>query len=489
MATTKIIKIKVHPQKAIDYICNPDKTDEGILIDSYGCNIKTAKYDFERAQHICYHGNNASKAYKGNKAYHLIQSFAPGELTPDLAHKIGKEYADKILQGKYSYVITTHINKGHIHNHIVFCSADNFGNGRYNDCTRERYRREKINDDICMEYGLSVIDKTKRKENRKALKYNEWEIKKSNKDWKKEIADDIDFCINISNSYNEFIDLMRNKGYIIDDSHKHITFINTNGKKIRGGTLKNINGESYSREEIKEKILNKSNKINDEYISKMFSISPDETREKSIPKSKKQPINKKPYIVDTHRDNIRNSYGLNKWAHKNNLKNANDLLNFARSLGYNTFKTVYIKLDSENKKIEEKEKINDLCNRKIIENRKLLKYANDYINFKKYNNGYNQAYDKEMFFEKYENQLISYNAADEYLKSSGFEKINEETIKELQNNIADLNNEISKNIIDIKNIKNSINDLNYIRQQWDIYMNNNRFEEPKKQQSKNDIEL
>lgn len=482
MATSKIINIKVHPQKAVDYICNPDKTDEGILIDCFGCSTKTVKFDFERAQQLCYKDKNISYAYKGNKAYHLIQSFKPGELTPELAHKIGKKYANKILEGKYSYVITTHINKGHIHNHIIFCSADNFGKGRYNDCTKERYRREKINDDLCKEYGLSIVDKTKRKERRKTLKYNEWEKQKTEKDWKSTIANDIDFCINLSNSYNEFIDLIKNKGYIIDDTHKHITFTNSDGKKIRGGTLKNSKGESYSREEIKERIFNKNKKFNEQDISKMFSTSPDEARAKSKSKTKKQQPIKKPYIVDTNRADIKNSFGLNRWANKNNLQNANDLLNLAQSMGYRTIKSVYIKIDSENQKITDKEKNIDLCNRKIIENRKLLKYANDYIDFKKYKNGYNQAYDKEMFFEKYENQLIAYYEAEEQLKAFGFSKITEETIAELQNNIIELENEINKNNDDIKIIKKDIKGLNYIKKQWDIYVNNNKLKKPEHRQ-------
>ena len=113
MAYTKIHAIKATVDKAIEYICNPDKTDEQIYISSYACAPETAAIDFKYTLDHC-------RENSPNKAYHLIQAFAPGEVGYEEAHRIGKELADKILEGKYSYVITTHIDKGHIHNHIIF---------------------------------------------------------------------------------------------------------------------------------------------------------------------------------------------------------------------------------------------------------------------------------------------------------------------------------------------------------------------------------
>ena len=113
MAYTKIHAIKATVDKAIDYICNPEKTDEKMFVSSYACSPETATYNFKYTLDHC-------RENRPNKAYHLIQAFAPGEVGYEEAHRIGKELADKILEGKYSYVITTHIDKGHIHNHIIF---------------------------------------------------------------------------------------------------------------------------------------------------------------------------------------------------------------------------------------------------------------------------------------------------------------------------------------------------------------------------------
>lgn len=112
MAYTKIHAITATVDKAVAYICNPDKTDESIYISSYACAPETAAIDFKYTLDHC-------RENSPNKAYHLIQAFAPGEVSFEEAHQIGKELADKVLEGKYSYVVTTHIDKGHVHNHII----------------------------------------------------------------------------------------------------------------------------------------------------------------------------------------------------------------------------------------------------------------------------------------------------------------------------------------------------------------------------------
>ena len=117
MAVTKIHPIKSTLKKALDYIENPAKTDEKMLVSSFACSYETADIEFELLL--------SQAMQKGNNlAHHLIQSFAPGETTPEQAHEIGRQLADEVLQGKYPYVLTTHIDKGHVHNHIIFCAVD-----------------------------------------------------------------------------------------------------------------------------------------------------------------------------------------------------------------------------------------------------------------------------------------------------------------------------------------------------------------------------
>ena len=155
MAYTKIHAIKATVDKAIDYICNPDKTDEQIYVSSYACAPETAAIDFKYTLDHC-------RENSPNKAYHLIQAFAPGEVGFEEAHHIVKELADKLLEGKYSYVVTTHIDKEHVHNHIIFCAADNIEHNKYHDCKQSYYHIRKLSDELCRE-------RIERKRERKAV--------------------------------------------------------------------------------------------------------------------------------------------------------------------------------------------------------------------------------------------------------------------------------------------------------------------------------
>ena len=118
MAYTRIHAIKSTVTKAVAYICNPDKAEEQLLVDTFGCGVETARHDFEYALSQTKHSDK-------NQAFHLIQSFAKGEVSHEEAHQIGIELADRLLEGKYSYIVATHTDKGHPHNHIIFCAADN----------------------------------------------------------------------------------------------------------------------------------------------------------------------------------------------------------------------------------------------------------------------------------------------------------------------------------------------------------------------------
>ena len=204
MAYTKIHAIKATVDKAIDYICNPEKTDEKMFVSSYACSPETAAYDFKYTLDHC-------RENSPNKAYHLIQAFAPGEVSYEEAHRIGKELADKVLEGKYSYVLTTHIDKGHIHNHIIFCAADNIEHNKYHDCKQSYYHIRKLSDELCKEHNLSIIIPG----GERGKKYKEWQSDQNGSTWKTQLRRNINFCIKSASTYEDFLLLMKVKGYEI----------------------------------------------------------------------------------------------------------------------------------------------------------------------------------------------------------------------------------------------------------------------------------
>ena len=150
MAVTKTHPIKSTLKAAIDYICNPDKTDGKLLVSSFGCAAETADIEFEwTRRHSIDKGTHLGR--------HLIQAFEPGEVMPEEAHRIGMELAREVLGGKYEFVLTTHIDKDHVHNHLIFNAVSFTDHKHYhsNKCSYHEIRR--ASDRLCREHGLSVI--------------------------------------------------------------------------------------------------------------------------------------------------------------------------------------------------------------------------------------------------------------------------------------------------------------------------------------------
>ena len=202
MAYTRIHAVKATVQKALKYICNPEKTDGQILIDSFACGIETAHYDFMDAL-------SKSSGIGNKQAFHLIQSFAPGEVDFDTAHQVGIELVDKLLENKYSYVIATHVDKEHCHNHIIFCAVDNVEYKKYNDCKRTYHRIRNLSDKLCKEHGLLVIIPA----GQKGKTHYEWQMAKVGTSWKAQMKYDMDNAIREAHSYEDFISRMQTKEY------------------------------------------------------------------------------------------------------------------------------------------------------------------------------------------------------------------------------------------------------------------------------------
>ena len=150
MAVTKTHPIKSTLKAAIDYICNPEKTDGKLLVSAYGCAAETADIEFAwTRRHAIDKGTNLGR--------HLIQAFPPGEVTPEQAHEIGMELAREILGGRYEFVLTTHIDRDHVHNHLIFNAVSFADHKHYHSNKRSYHFIRRTSDRICKEHGLSII--------------------------------------------------------------------------------------------------------------------------------------------------------------------------------------------------------------------------------------------------------------------------------------------------------------------------------------------
>ena len=401
MAYTKIHAITATVSKAVDYICNPDKTDEGILISSYGCNPETAAYDFKFAL-------SKTSQSDPNKAYHLIQSFLPGEVSKRQAHQIGVELADRLLEGKYSYVVSTHIDKGHIHNHVIFCAADNVNHEKYHDCKKTYYNIRSMSDDLCREHELSVITPGEKR----GKTYKEWQAGKNGSAWKERLKSDIDEAIKTASTYEGCIDLIRAKGYEVkgenfgEKAHKFIAFRPLDREHFVRGSAKSL-GAEYTKERIKERIEEKAHAKDKKRV-------PFPTRKKPIVKdySKKN-------LIDTTEDKFAENTGLKHWADIQNLKIAAASYSQAGSIS------------ELEKQISAKSALAKTARTSLVETEhqlkdlgQILKYAEQYKSNRIYHIRYQKSKDKDRYLRQHETELLLHDGAENMLKRFGIDTKN-----------------------------------------------------------------
>ncbi|WP_347039560.1 relaxase/mobilization nuclease domain-containing protein [Blautia obeum] len=236
-------------EEAIDYAMNRDKTERSVFEDAIGCVCETAYQDMVATKKR-YHKMD------GVQGYHLVQSFVKGEVTPELAHQIGMEMAERLLQGKYEAVITTHLNTEHYHNHIVFNSVSMEDGKKYHSNSRSYYEDvRKASDALCLKYGLSVIEP----KNGKGKSYAQWMAEQDGKPtWRTSIRLDIRDAVAESFTWKQFLEQMKQRGYQWKLNRKYIALKAPGMERyIRLRSL----GKHYSEESIRQWILQPKSRI------------------------------------------------------------------------------------------------------------------------------------------------------------------------------------------------------------------------------------
>ena len=204
MAVTKTHPIKSTLKAAINYICNPEKTDGKLLVSAYGCAAETADIEFAwTRRHAIDKGTNLGR--------HLIQAFEPGEVSPEEAHEIGMQLAKEILGGKYEFVLTTHIDKNHVHNHIIFNAVSFADHKHFHSNKRSYHEIRRVSDRLCKEHGLSVVvpgqDKGK--------SYIEHRAERNGTSYKAKLKATIDRLIPTCKDFEDLLSRLQREGYEI----------------------------------------------------------------------------------------------------------------------------------------------------------------------------------------------------------------------------------------------------------------------------------
>ena len=393
MAITKIHPIKVNLKKALDYIENPDKTDDKMFVSSYGCSYETADIEFQMLLDQAFKKGN-------NLAHHLIQAFEPGETTPEQAHEIGKQLADEVLQGKYSYVLTTHIDKGHVHNHLIFCAVDMVNHRKYNSNRQSYAYIRRTSDRLCQENGLSVVKPGKAK----GKTYAEWDAQKKGKSWKAKLKIAIDAAIPQAKDFDGFLRLMEAQGYEVKQG-KYISF-RALADGLRPGqerfTRCKTLGEDYTEERITQRI-------------KGIAIDRGPRRRSA------REISLRTALEDSIK--AQQSAGYARWAKLHNLKQAANSLNFITEHQIDSYEGLESRMaeisaanDAAASALKDTEcRLGDIALqiKNLSAYKQLRPVALELRNTK----------DKAAFRRQHESQLILYEAAAKSLKEAGVKKL------------------------------------------------------------------
>ena len=443
MAVTKIKPIKSTLSKALDYIENPDKTDGKMLISSFGCSYETADIEF---------GYTLSQALdKGsNLAFHLIQSFAPGEVDYEKDHEIGKQLADAVTKGQHEYVVTTHIDKGHIHNHVIFCAVNFVDHHKYNSNKRSYYGIRNMSDKLCRENGLSVVVPGK---GSKGKSYAEYQAEKTGTSWKGKLKTTVDALIPQVSSFEELLTRLQAAGYEIKPG-KYVS-CRAPGQE-RFTRLKTL-GADYTEEAIRERIAGRRAKA---------AKAPREQRDVSL-------------LIDIENSiKAAQSKGYEQWAKIHNLKQAAKTMNFLTEHKIEQYADLVSRIEEMSAESGQAADALKNAEKRLADMAVLIKNVSTYQKTKPVYDAYRKARNREKYRAGQEQAIILHEAAARSLKAAGIAKL--PNLAALQSEYEALQAQKEALYADYGKLKKKVREYDIIKQNIDSILQADRQPEREK---------
>ena len=414
-----------------DYAMSSEKTANGELISSFECAPRTAASEFAFSKRI-YFQKTGRESEHDIIAYQFRQSFKPGEVTAEEANRIGYEFAERFLKGRHAFIVCTHINRHHIHNHVIWNSTNL-------DCTR-KFRNfwystnavRKLSDIICIEHGLSVIEKP----GRKGLSYDKWlgnKAKPSNREIVRIAIDEI--LDQKPKDMEEFIRMLEDKGFKIKRG-KHLTLKHPDFKKsIRMDSL----GDGYTEEDIRAIIAGKKHIV--------------QRRHRDILAPEKNSL-----LIDIEAKlNEGKGSGYERWAKVHNLKQMAQTINYLREHGlldFNELKKRTTDITAKYHELSDKIKFAEARIKEIAELKTQI------INFAKTREIYaayrKSGYSKD-FLTGHETEILLHKTAKKAFDGMNFQKL--PTIKSLNDEFMELVAEKKNLYHDYSSVRDEMREL------------------------------
>ena len=404
LAATRLIAMRKNKGKSIaaclnnhtSYIQNPDETEQGELVSSYQCSPLTVDEEFMLTKRL-YEQTTGRRQKSDVIAYQVRQSFRPGEVTPEEANKIGYEFAERFLKGKHAFIVATHTDRAHIHNHIIYNSTALDGTRKFRDFYFSALAVQRLSDLICLEHQLSVIQKKPYRERQKRILYPP---KESNRDCLCDVIDNI--LAKKPKDYEDFLQKLEQQGYEVKRG-KYTSVKGTRQKRfIRFRTL----GAGYSEEELKA------------VISGEAEHHPRQKQKRIVPEQKFQ------MLVDIQAKLAEGkSMGYARWAKRYNLKEMSKTLIFLQENKIGSIEEMQERIDAATARYHELGDSIKAAETRMAEIAVLRTHIVNYARTRPVYDAYRKAGYSKRFLDTHREEITLHKAAKTAFDEAGLKKL------------------------------------------------------------------
>ena len=436
LAATRLIPMRKNKGKSIgaclhnhtSYIQNPDKTEQGELVSSYRCSPLTIDEEFLLTKRL--YEQTTGRSQKSDViAYQVRQSFKPGEVTPEEANRIGYEFAERFLKGKYAFIVATHTDRAHIHNHIIYNSTALDGTRKFKNFWLSSFAVQRLSDLICLEHQLSTIEYKPYRERQKRIVYPP---KESNRDRLCSVIDSI--LAEKPKDYEDFLQRLEQQGYEVKRG-KH-TAVKGKGQKrfIRFRTL----GAGYSEDEIKAVIAGEA-----------------EHRPHQKQPPKEQPFH---LLVDIQAKlSEGKSEGYARWAKRYNLKEMSKTLIFLQENKIGSIEEMQERVDAATARYHELGDFIKGSEKRLAEIAVLKAHIINYAKTREVYAAYRKAGYSKAFLEAHREEITLHKAAKTAFDEAGLQKLPK--VKALDAEFAELLTKKKAAYPDYRKARNEMQEL------------------------------
>ena len=459
LAATRLIPMRKNKGKSIgaclhnhtSYIQNPDKTEQGELVSSYQCSPLTVDEEFLLTKRL--YEQTTGRSQKSDViAYQVRQSFKPGEVTPEEANRIGYEFAERFLKGKHAFIVATHTDRAHIHNHIIYNSTALDGTRKFKNFWLSSFAVQRLSDLICLEHQLSTIEYKPYRERQKRIVYPP---KESNRDRLCSVIDSI--LAEKPKDYEDFLQRLEQQGYEVKRG-KHTAVKGARQKRfIRFRTL----GIGYGEDEIKAVLEGKA---------------------KHHP-YQKQPLKEQPFqlLVDIQGKMAEGkSVGYKKWATKFNLKEMSKTLLFLQEQKIGSADELRERAAAATERYHVMGDSIKAAEARLTEIAVLKTHIINYAKTRETYVAYRKAGYSRKFREEHEEEILLHQAAKNAFDEMGVKKLPK--VKDLQSEYAKLLEEKKKTYAEYRRSREEMRELLTAKANVDRLLKMD--EEQKKEQEK-----